>query len=55
MVHRSSGALGRMEFFSQEQWKGSLMYWGKDPSDNRQGVFGAEQVSLLRQELEQSQ
>jgi hypothetical protein len=54
-VNRSNGASGRLEFYSQEGWKTSLMYWAKDPSDNLQGVFGAEQVSSLRQELEKSQ
>lgn len=50
-VHRQSGQSGSITFYSQEGWKGALMYWGRDPKDNMQGSFPVEQVSELRQEL----
>ncbi len=54
-VRRGSGESGRIEFYSQEGWKASLMYWGREVRDNRQGSFPADDVRALRQELEKAQ
>jgi hypothetical protein len=54
-VHRQNGQSGRIEFYPQEGWQGALMYWGREPSENRQGGFAVDQVRGLRQELEKAQ
>jgi hypothetical protein len=54
-VHRQSGESGTIHFYSQEGWKGGLMYWGAEPSANRQGQYEAEEVIALRRELEKTQ
>lgn len=54
-LHRQDGESGTIHFYAQEGWKRALMYWGPEPSANRQGQFEAEDVIALRQELEKSQ
>jgi hypothetical protein len=54
-VRRESGESGRIAFYSQEGWKASLMYWGREVRDNRQGSFTADDVKALREELEKAQ
>ena len=54
-VRRANGESGTISFYSQEGWKGGLMFRGANPEDNRQGTFEPAQVSALRQELERSQ
>jgi hypothetical protein len=52
-VHRQNGESGRIEFYSQEGWKGALTYWRSGAKDNWQGSFGVDSVNMLRGELEQ--
>jgi hypothetical protein len=54
-VRRESGESGRIDFYSQEGWKASLLYWGREVRDNRQGSFPVDDVKALRQELEKAQ
>ncbi len=50
-VHRQNGESGILSFYPQPGWRGALMYWGKQPSQNKQGGFPVEEVSTLRDQL----
>ncbi len=54
-VRREGGESGRIAFYSQEGWKASLMYWGSEVRDNKQGSFTADDVKALREELDKAQ
>jgi hypothetical protein len=54
-VHRENQKSANISFYAQQGWRGSLMYWGGAAKDNRQGHFEAQQVEVLREELQKPQ
>lgn len=50
-IRRASGQTATIDFLSQEGWRGTLVIWGQDPSQNRQGSFPPAEVAKLRSQL----
>ena len=51
VAKQANGKSSRIDFFSNQNWDGTIVIHAEDPADNRMASFSAADVKYLRQQL----